>query len=69
MSGLDIIIYIAGLLLLIQLFIERVTKLVYLWRRLVTAAREPVPPVQQPVALPDSCSKNVSDLAVRDNAE
>jgi hypothetical protein len=69
MSGLDIVIYIAGLLLLIQLFIERLTKLVQLWRRLMSAAREPLPAAQQPVASIESGSKRVSGLATRNHDE
>jgi hypothetical protein len=69
MSGLDIVIYIAGLLLLVQLFIERLIKLVHLWRRLVTTARKPLPPVQQFEVLPGTRSKDLSGLAVRNNAE
>lgn len=69
MSGLDIVIYIAGLLLLIQLFIERLTKLVYRWRRLVSAAKGPLPPAQPPEALADTRSRRMSDLAVRNNDE
>jgi hypothetical protein len=67
MSGLDIIIYIAGLLLLTKLFMKELIGVVRLGRRLLATARDPLPPSRQLKDLTDTHSKNASDLATRNS--
>jgi hypothetical protein len=69
MSGLDIIIYIAGLLLLTKFFMKELIGVVRLGRRLLATARDPLPPSRQLEDGSDTRSKNVSDLAVRKTDE
>jgi hypothetical protein len=53
-SGFDFVIYIAGLLLLTKLFVKELIGLVLLSRRLLAAARDPLPPSQQLEAATDT---------------
>jgi hypothetical protein len=48
MSGFEIVIYVAGLILLTKLFIKELIGVVGLVRRLFLAPTEPLPPIQQP---------------------
>lgn len=72
MSVEHIILYIAGALLLSitasRFLLQESIALVRLIKQLVAEIRAPLLPVQQPVALTETHSKNVSDLAVRKNA-
>jgi hypothetical protein len=72
MSVEHIILYIAGALLLSitasRFLLQESIALVRLLKQLIAEIRAPLPPVQQPVALVETHSKNVSDLAVRKNA-
>jgi hypothetical protein len=72
MSVEHIILYIAGALLLSitasRFLLQESIALVRLLKQLIAEIRAPLPPVQQPVALAETHSKNVSDLAVRKNA-
>ncbi len=69
MSVEHIILYIAGAILLSitasRFLLQESITLVRLFKQLIAEIRTPLPPVQQPVALPESGSKNISDLAVR----
>lgn len=69
MSGFDIIIYIAGILLLSKIFFKELISVIQLAKKAAYVAREPLPPAPQPPALPDTRSRRVSDLAVRNNTE
>jgi hypothetical protein len=69
MSGFDIIIYIAGLLLLTKLFMKELTEVVHLGHRLLAATRDPLPPSRQLEDGSDTRSKSVSDLATRKTDE
>lgn len=69
MSGFEIVLYVAGSLLLLQLFLEQLTKLVERWRKLMCVAKEPLPPARQPPALPDTRSTNALRLPDRSNGE
>ena len=69
MSGLDWVIYIAGLILLIELLFGRLIKLTHLWRKLIAAARDPLPPSRQLGASLETRSNPESDLPIRSNAE
>jgi hypothetical protein len=68
MSGFDII-YVAGVILLLELLFGRLIKLTHLWRQLLAAARDPLPPARQLEAATDIRSKNVSDLATHKTDE
>lgn len=69
MSGFDVIIYIAGLILLTKLFMKELIGLVLLSRRLLAAAKDPLPPSRQLEASSRTRSKTVSDLATRKSDE
>jgi len=69
MSGFDWVIYIAGLILLIELLFGRLIKLTHLWRQLVAAARDPLPPSRQLELSDETRPKSVSDLATRKTDE
>lgn len=73
MSGHEstIIYGAAGILLLItasRFVLQELIALVRLIKQLKAEICAPLPTVQQPVALAETRSKNVSDLAVRNNA-
>jgi hypothetical protein len=68
MPGFDVI-YIAGVILLVELLFGRLIKLTHLWRQLLAAARDPLRPSEQLEAVTDTRSKNVSDLVVRKSNE
>ena len=61
MSGFDVVIYVAGLILLIKLFMKELIVLVRLARRLLIAAREPLPPAQQSQILTQTDSRRELD--------
>jgi len=61
MSGFEIVIYVAGLILLIKLFMKELIGVVRLARRLVVAAREPLPPAQQSRLLNQTDSRRELD--------
>ena len=65
MSGHEsTIIYAAGILLLItasRFVLQELIALVRLVKQLIAEIRAPLPPVQQPVVLAETRSKNVSD--------
>jgi len=61
MSGFDIVIYVAGLILLIKLFMKELIVIVRLARRLAVAAREPLPPAQQPQLVTQTDSRHELD--------
>jgi len=65
MSGFDWVIHIAGLILLTELLFGRLIKLTHLWRKLVAAARDPLPTSRQLEASGETRSKSVSELATR----
>jgi hypothetical protein len=72
MSGPEsIIIVVAGALLLTitasRFLLQELVTLVRLYKQLRAEIRAPLPPVQQSVAVVEGRSKNVSDLAVRNN--
>ena len=73
MSGHEstIIYAAAGLLLLItasRFVLQELIALVRLVKQLKAEIRAPLPPAQQSAASTETRSKNVSDLAVRNNA-
>ncbi len=61
MSGFDII-YVAGVILLLELLFVRLIKLTHLCRQLLAAAKDPLPLAPQLETATDTHSKNVSDL-------
>ena len=69
MSGFDFVIYIAGLILLTKVFMKELIGLVMLSRRLLSAARDPLPPPRQFDASDEIRSNGVSDLATRKSDE
>ena len=69
MSGFDIVIYIAGILLLSKLFLKELIGVIRLAKSTSYALREPLTPGQRPPALPDTHSKNVSGPATRKTDE
>jgi hypothetical protein len=74
MSGHEsTIIYAAAALLLLitasRFVLQELIALVRLVKQLITEIRAPLPAAQQPVALPETRSKNVSDLAARKTYE
>jgi hypothetical protein len=72
MSVEHIILYTAGALLLSitasRFLLQESITLVRLFKQLIAELRSPLPTAQQPAAVPETHSKNVSDLAVRKNA-
>jgi hypothetical protein len=72
MSIEHLILYVAGALLLSitagRFLVQELLTLVKLVKQLIAEIRAPLPPVQQSVALTETRSRNVSDLAVRNNA-
>lgn len=69
MSGFEILIFVAGMLLLTKLLMRELIDVVHLGRRLLAAARDPLPSSRQLQDGSDTRSKNVSDLAVRETDE
>ena len=69
MSGFDVVIYIAGLILLTKLFMKELIGVVRLGRRLLAAAKDPLLPSRQLEAVNDTHSTSVSDPRGRNTAE
>lgn len=69
MSGFDVIIYIAGLILLTRLFMKELIGIVLVGRRLLAAVRDPLPPSRQLEHSVKTRSDSDSDLSVRSNTE
>jgi len=69
MSGLDLVIYIAGILLLSKLFLRQLIGLIHLARRTAYAARAPLLPAQQTRESVETRSRRVSDLATCNSDE
>ena len=71
MSIEHLILYVAGALLLSitagRFLVQELISLVKLVKQLKAEIRAPLPVAQQAVALPETRSKNVSDLAARNN--
>jgi hypothetical protein len=67
MSGFDVVIYIAGLILLTKLFMRELIGVVRLGRRLLAAAKDPLPSSRQLEAVNDSHSTSVSDSRSRNS--
>jgi hypothetical protein len=72
MSVEHIILYVAGAILLSitasRFLLQESITLARLFKQLIVEIRAPLPPTQPPVASVETRSKNVSDLAVRNNA-
>ena len=69
MSGLEVVIYIAGILALAKIFLKEIIRVIRLARKAAHLSREPLLSAQHSVELAEARSKHVAGLRNRNSAE